>query len=191
LGGAHGGHTVAYQQLARDGVRLLGRLTGAEAGKLRFGPDLPGNVQYADAGAARFRRMVDDYVARTGIVAAEPDTDPAERPEPGLERSPELLDIRAERIAGVVWCTGFGPDTGWLHVPVLMPDGTPAHARGVTAFPGLYVAGYLWLSNRGSGLLYGVAADALDAPGHALDVRRHDGDGENCGGYGAMIAGRH
>jgi putative flavoprotein involved in K+ transport len=160
LSGAHGGHTVSYQQLARDGVRLLGRLTGAEAGTLRFGPDLPGNVQYADAGAARFRRIVDDYVARTGTVAAEPDIDPAERPEPGLDRSPESLDIRAERIVAVVWCTGFGPDTGWLHVPVLMPDGAPAHTRGVTAFPGLYVAGYPWLSNRGSGLLYGAAADA-------------------------------
>jgi len=166
LSGAHGGHTVSYQQLARDGVRLLGRLTGAEAGKLRFGPDLPGNVQYADARAAGFRRMVDEYVARTGIVAAEPDTDPAERPEPGLERSPESLDIRAERIATVVWCTGFGPDTGWLHVPVLMPGGAPAHSRGVTAFPGLYVAGYPWLSNRGSGLLYGAAADAARVAQH-------------------------
>jgi putative flavoprotein involved in K+ transport len=166
LSGAHGGHTVSYQQLARDGVRLLGRLIGAEDGKLRFGPDLPGNMQYADAGAARFRRMVDGYVARAGIVAAEPDTDPAERSEPGLECSPESLDIRAEHIAAVVWCTGFGPDTGWLHVPVLRPDGAPAHTRGVTAFPGLFVAGYPWLSNRGSGLLYGAAADAARVAQH-------------------------
>jgi len=150
----------AARQLARDGVRLFGRLAGAEDGKLSFGPELPGNMQFADAGAARFRRMVDDYVARAGFVAAEPDTDPAERPEPGLERPAESLDIRAEGIAAVIWCTGFGPDTGWLHVPVRKPDGAPAHTRGVTAFPGLYVAGYPWLSNRGSGLLYGAAADA-------------------------------
>ena len=130
LSGAHGGHTVAYQQLARDGVRLLGRLTGAEGDRLRFGPDLPGNMQYADAGAARFRRMVDEYVTRAGIVAPDPDTDPAERPEPRLERSPESLDIRAERIAAVIWCTGFGPDTGWLHVPVLQAGRHPgAHPR--------------------------------------------------------------
>jgi putative flavoprotein involved in K+ transport len=147
-------------------VRLLGRLAGAEGGKLSLGPELPGNVQFADAGAARFRRMVDEHVARTGIVAAEPDTDPAERPEPGLERPPESLDIRAEHIAVVLWCTGFGPDTGWLHVPVLRPDGAPAHTRGITAFPGLYVAGYPWLSNRGSGLLYGAAADAARVAQH-------------------------
>jgi putative flavoprotein involved in K+ transport len=172
LSGAHGGHTVSYQQLARDGVRLLGRLAAAEDGKLRFGPDLPGNMQYADAGAARFRRMVDAYVARAGIVAAEPDTDPAERPVPGLARSPESLDIRAEHIATVIWCTGFGPDTGWLHVPVLRPDGAPAHNRGVTAFPGLYVAGYPWLSNRGSGLLYGAAADAARVAQHIAAAGR-------------------
>ena len=87
-------------------------------------------------------------------------------PEPGLERSPESVDIRTERIATVVWCTGFGPDTGWLHVPVLRPDGAPAHSRGVTVFPGLYVVGYPWLSNRGSGLLYGAAADAARVAQH-------------------------
>jgi hypothetical protein len=40
------------------------------------------------------------------------------------------------------------------------------YARGVTAFPGLYVVGYPWLSNRGSGLLYGVTADAARVAQH-------------------------
>jgi putative flavoprotein involved in K+ transport len=87
------------------------------------------------------------------------------------------LSLRAERIATVVWCTGFGPDTGWLRVPVLGPDGSPAHRRGITAVPGLYVAGYPWLSNRGSGILYGVAADAVRIAQHiASDAR--DGPAE-------------
>ena len=51
-------------------------------------------------------------------------------------------------------------------------DGSPAHTRGITAFPGLYVAGYPWLSNRGSGILYGVAADAARIAQHiASDAR--------------------
>jgi len=82
------------------------------------------------------------------------------------------VGIRTERVATVVWCTGFGPDTGWLHVPVLVPDGAPAHSRGVTAFPGLYVAGYPWLSNRGSGLLYGAAADANRVAQHIAATGR-------------------
>jgi putative flavoprotein involved in K+ transport len=172
LSGARGGHTMSYQQLARDGVRLLGRLVDVDGERLRFGPELPGNIEYADRRAAQFRRTVDDYVARVGIAAPEPDTDPAERPEPGSGTSPETLSLAAERITTVVWCTGFGPDTGWLRVPVLGPAGSPAHQRGITAFPGLYVAGYPWLSNRGSGILYGVTADAARVAQHiASDAR--------------------
>jgi putative flavoprotein involved in K+ transport len=160
LSGARGGHTLALQQLARDGVRLLGRLVDAEDTKLTFSPDLPENMHYADRRAAGVRRAVDAYVARAGIMAAPPDTDPAERPLPAPPDAPLALDLRAERIGSVVWCIGFGPDSGWVDVPVLRADGVPAHRRGVTAFPGLYVAGYPWLSTRGSGLLYGVDADA-------------------------------
>ena len=175
LSGARGGHTLSYQQLARDGVRLLGRLAGAEGRSLRFGPDLPEHIQYADQRAAQFRSTVDEYIARTGIAAPPPDTDPAERPLTWAEGSPQRLDARAEHISTVIWCTGFGPDTSWLRVPVLTHDGSPAHTGGTTAFPGLYVAGYPWLSNRGSGILYGVAADgarvaqhiAADASGRA------------------------
>jgi putative flavoprotein involved in K+ transport len=166
LSGAHGGQTLTYQQLARDGVHLLGRLTGVEGDTLRFGPELPRNIQHADQAADQFRRAVDGYVARAGIVAPPPDTDPAERPEPVSREAPQTLNARAEHISTVLWCTGFGPDTRWLRVPVLRPDSTVAHARGVTAFPGLYVAGYPWLSNRGSGLLYGAAADAARIAQH-------------------------
>src|SRR5215470_17459531 len=172
LSGGGGGHTISYAQLARDGVRLLGRLAGAEAETLRFGPDLPGNIAYADQRAARFRHAVDEYVARAGFIAPPPDTDPAERPQAGAGEAPETLNMRAERIAAVIWCTGFGPDTGWLRVPVLRPDGSPAHSRGITAFPGLYVAGYPWLSTRGSGILYGVAADAARVAQHIAAAAR-------------------
>jgi len=171
LSGAHGGQTLSYQQLARDGVRLLGRLVGTEGYTLGFGPELPRNIQYADQAAEQFRRAVDEYVARAGIAAPPPDTDPAERPQPQSGPAPHTLNARAEHISTVLWCTGFGPDTNWLRVPVRRPDGTVEHARGVTAFPGLYVSGYPWLSNRGSGLLYGVAADAARIAQHiAMDA---------------------
>jgi len=166
LSGAHGGQTLSYHQLARDGARLLGRLAGAEGYTLRFGPELPENIRYADQAAEQFRRTVDGYVTRAGLVAPPPDMDPAEWPEPASGQVPRTLDARAEHISTVLWCTGFGPDTGWLRVPVLRADGTVEHARGVTAFPGLYVVGHPWLSNRGSGLLYGVAADAARIAQH-------------------------
>ena len=166
LSGARGGHTVALQQLSRDGVRLLGRLIDAEGTRLRFAPDLPENMRYADQRATGVRRAIDEYVARAGIAAPPPDTDPVERPLRGPQDSPLQLDSHAEQISSVIWCTGFGPDTAWLDVRLLGPGGRLAHTRGVTAFPGLYVAGYPWLSNRGSGLLYGVAADAARVAQH-------------------------
>ena len=172
LSGARGGHTLALQQLARDGVRLLGRLMGAEDTKLMFAADLAENMRYADRRAAAFRRAVDSYVTDAGIVAAPPDTDAAERPLASIPEAPLALDMRAEGISSVVWCTGFAPDTGWVHVPVLRADGLPAHHRGVTASPGLYVVGYPWLSTRGSGILYGVAADAARIAQHIAAAQR-------------------
>jgi hypothetical protein len=82
LSGAHGGQTLSYQQLARDGVRLLGRLAAVEGHAFTFGPDLARNMESADQAAEQFRRSVDEYVARAGIAAPPPDTDPAERPGP-------------------------------------------------------------------------------------------------------------
>jgi putative flavoprotein involved in K+ transport len=172
LSGAHSGQTVALQQLARGGVRLLGRLVDAEDTKLAFAADLAENMHYADRRAAAFRRAVDSYVAGAGIAAVPPDADPAERPPPEGPDAPQALDLRAEGITSVVWCTGFGPDTGWVHVPVLRADGLPAHHRGVTASPGLYVTGYPWLSTRGSGLLYGAAADAARIAQHIAATQK-------------------
>ena len=172
LSGARGGHTLALQQLARDGVRLLGRLVAAEDTKLTFAADLPENMQYADQRAAGFRRAVDSYVDRAGIVAAPPDTDPAELPWPAAPGAPPIVDIGAEGITSLVWCIGFGPDTAWVNVPVMRADGLPVHNRGITAYPGLYVAGYPWLSTQGSGILYGVAADAARIAQHIAATQK-------------------
>jgi putative flavoprotein involved in K+ transport len=172
LSGARGGHTLALQQLARGGVRLLGRLADAEDTKLTFAHNLAENMRYADQRAAAFRRAVDSYVASAGIVAAPPDTDPAELPLPAIPDGPLTLDVQAERISTVVWCTGFGPDTAWVNVPILRADGFPVHTLGLTACPGLYVAGYPWLSNRGSGILYGAAADAARIAQHIAATLR-------------------
>jgi putative flavoprotein involved in K+ transport len=123
-------------------------------------------VRYADRRSSGFKRAVDEYIARTGTVAAPRDADPMERPLPLSYEAPTKLKIRAEGIGTVLWCTGFGPDTGWLKVPVLRDDASLAHTRGITAFPGLYVVGYPWLSTRASGILYGVAADAARVAQH-------------------------
>jgi hypothetical protein len=65
---------------------VVGALPGThKCATLRFGPDLPGNIAYADHRAALFRHAVDEYAARAGIVAPPPGIDPAERPQPLAE----------------------------------------------------------------------------------------------------------
>ena len=72
----------------------------------------------------------------------------------------------------MIWATGFGPDLNWLIVPLLARDGSLAHRRGITALPGLYLVGYPSLSTRGSGILYGVDADACRIAQHTAAIGR-------------------
>jgi putative flavoprotein involved in K+ transport len=160
VSGVGGGRTMALQQLARDGIVLLGRLTGVERGRFLFADDLAGNVGAADAFAARFRAQVDGYVGSQPAGVPDPDTDPAERPLDAVPAAPAELDAATENISTVLWCTGMGPDMAWLPENLLDRAGVPRHDHGAMELPGLYVVGIPWLTHRGSGILYGMATDA-------------------------------
>ena len=61
----------------------------------------------------------------------------------------------------IVWCTGFGPDYGWIDLPVIGADGYPRHERGAsTDAPGLYFMGLRFQYRMNSSLVGGVGADA-------------------------------
>jgi len=72
LAGAHGGHTLALQQLARDGVVLLGRLVDVTGTTLRFSDSAAANLHYGDQAAAAFRRAVDEHIRRHHLPAGRP-----------------------------------------------------------------------------------------------------------------------
>jgi putative flavoprotein involved in K+ transport len=62
---------------------------------------------------------------------------------------------------GVVWCTGFVPDFGWIDLPVFDQDGDAVYDRGIVGSePGLYLLGLLFLSALSSPLVGGVGRDA-------------------------------
>ena len=63
-------------------------------------------------------------------------------------------------LEGVVWATGYRPDYPWLELPILAPDGSPEHQRGLTAAPGVAFLGLSWLDTRSSALLNGAGHDA-------------------------------
>jgi putative flavoprotein involved in K+ transport len=166
LTGARLGHTLALQQLARDGVVLLGRLVDADGTTLRFGDDLGEHLRFGDRAAAAFRSSVDDYITRNHLSVPPPDFDPAERRLPAVRPGPLALDVTGAGIVAIVWCVGFGPDMAWVDLPVLDPRHNVVSTRGVTALPGFFTLGAPWLTHRGSALLYGVASDASRVARH-------------------------
>ena len=74
---------------------------------------------------------------------------------------PVLEDGRALDVANVVWCTGFQPAFGWIHLPVIGTDGWPIQVRGIVPSAlGLYFVGLPFLHSAASALLGGVGRDA-------------------------------
>jgi putative flavoprotein involved in K+ transport len=80
---------------------------------------------------------------------------------------PRLEDGNALDVTNVVWCTGFGHDFGWIHLPVFDNTGHPLHSRGVvTSQPGLYFLGLPFLYGATSALIGGVGRDAEHIADH-------------------------
>lgn len=74
---------------------------------------------------------------------------------------PTLDDGRVLDVSNIIWCTGFRPDFGWIHLPATGSDGWPRQYRGVAAdAPGLYFLGMLFQYAFSSMLVGGVGRDA-------------------------------
>lgn len=162
ISGGRGGHTLSYQQLAREGVVLLGRLEGVEGSRLLLAGDLVENVRFADSESTRIKTAIDAHIRRAGISAPAPEDDAAEAQEERLEaaRPARQLDLALAGIRTVIWATGFTGNFSWLPGSLLGRDGSPRHDRGAMASPGLFIVGLPWLSTRKSGILHGMGEDA-------------------------------
>ncbi|KQT43041.1 FAD-dependent oxidoreductase [Aureimonas sp. Leaf454] len=157
LTGRDGGRELDLRKFASEGMRLYGRFDAIEGTSVRTRPNLADNLDNADASANRIRAQIDDWIAARGIAApAEAHYAPVWTPS----GEPAGLDLAAEAIGSVVWCTGFHADFGWIQRPVLDGAGQPVHRRGETNDPGLYVLGLPWLHTWGSGRFSGVGRDA-------------------------------
>jgi putative flavoprotein involved in K+ transport len=145
------------------GVRLLGRVSGADGTALHFGDDLARTT--ADA-----QRRLERLLARID-AAADAEGAPPEAWPRGLDfpaPAPDRLDLLAEGIRTVVWATGFRRDYRWLQVPVLDAEGEIVHRGGITPSAGLYVLGLRFLRRRRSNFLDGVGVDAEELAWHIL-----------------------
>ncbi len=156
------GGTLSLQSLARDGVRLMGRLEDVEGGVLRTDDSLAANIAFADASSAEFTRMIEDWISTTGVSAEPIEDDPNDEPagpevaESGITE----LDLVEAGVGSVIWCTGFTADFDWVHVQVTDETGRLVHDRGVSPVPGIFFLGFPWLHSRKSGILHGIDEDA-------------------------------
>jgi putative flavoprotein involved in K+ transport len=161
--GARGGRTINLHRFARQGVHLLGRLSGADGTRLRIDADLHERLAAADRAAAQLTGGVDKFIAATGSDA--PPADPSNSDDhDGLEGfdvpQREELDLEATGIGTIVWAGGFAQDFSWIRLPVLDDRGQPIHDAGLTSEPGLAFVGLRFQRWVKSDLFYGVGEDA-------------------------------
>ena len=159
ISGNGGGHSIHVRDLGRRGVRLHGRFEGTDDGDLVFSDDLPARLALVETGfGTRLGRMADAYIAAAGVDAPPADPAPADTWLPA--DSGARLNLDAEGVTSVIWCTGYGLDFGFLDIPVLDAWNYPRHSRGVTEVPGLYAVGLPWLTKHLSATLSVVGDDA-------------------------------
>ncbi len=156
------GHTVSYQQLSRDGARLMGRLVDVQGRTLITDDRVMEYIEHADAKSREFKDGINRYVDSEDLDAPEPEPDPADVPVPAGETVPSrtTLDLDAADVGTVIWSTGFTADFSWIHPAVTDDEGNPRHERGVGTIDGIYFIGFPWLSKRKSAIIFGVDEDA-------------------------------
>lgn len=168
------GHTVSYQQLARDGVRLMGRLEDVAGDELITDDKVVEYIRNADAKSEELRDKIDSFVEERDLAAPQPDPDPADVSLAEDEHVDYLtrLDLRDAEVSVIIWCTGFTADFSWIDLPVTEANGKPVHHNGETPVPGVYFIGFPWLSKRKSGVVLGIDEDARRISELILQERR-------------------
>lgn len=158
--GVSGGYDVNVRRLAADGVRVIGRILDASDRRLAVGTNANEVLDEADSAFDGF------LTAAREFASAHPDLDLAEDESGESQALPshvaelESLDLSREKVATIIWATGYEYDYGWLHAPVLDVNGRPLQQRGISPVQGLHFLGLHWMHTIKSGLLSGVGRDA-------------------------------
>ena len=155
---ASGGRTLSLPMLASLGVTLLGRLTAVSDGQVWCDESAAGNVATGDQRWAQACDLIDAHIAANGL-----DAPPREDDEGGGDVRPEptaSLDLADADVSTVIWCTGFTGDLSYADLPLLDESGQVRREGSASEIPGLWFAGFPWLTQRRSGIFYGFPIDA-------------------------------
>jgi putative flavoprotein involved in K+ transport len=160
--------TIDLAILRDEGVRLVGRVDGANGTRMSFCSDLRRNIDAAELKLDRVLDRIDRFIDETCMAADSPDR----RPAIEVSEAPSELDLRDAGIASVLWATGYRRRYSWLQVPVLNIRGEIIHDAGVTPSAGVYVLGLNFQRTRKSSFIDGVGDDARAVTEH-LSKRFH------------------
>jgi putative flavoprotein involved in K+ transport len=157
--------TLDLNALTSMGVELVGRWAAVRDGRALFSGGLRNMFSLADLKMERLLDTFDEWAKTDGYDA---EAGPPERFAP--TRVPESarlqLDLQSGEMRAIVWATGFRPDYGWLHVPVVDAKGQLDHEGGVAGSPGLYALGLPVLRRRRSTFICGIEGDAREVIDH-------------------------
>jgi putative flavoprotein involved in K+ transport len=152
--GHGGGHDLHLRTLHAMGVELVGRFDGAEDGSIHFGDDVGQNIEVGDTMSGVFKQRVDALCDQRGMPRVW------EMPPPLRVEARTSIDLARDGVSTVIWTTGYRPDYGWVHFPVLDLMRFPIQFEGQSAVPGLYFMGVHFQRKAQSAVLYGVGEDA-------------------------------
>ena len=168
--GARGGHNIYLRQMAKDGVTLVGPVTGAEGGTLSLRTDRADILKAVDDHPIQWKANVDAYIEKHGIqVPLDDVVDPPNIEDWPKGNAPSSLDLQAAGITTIIWSTGFKYDFDWIKLPITGEHNYPIQHRGVTEYPGLYFMGLQWMFGSKSAQFIGVGEDAEYVSGHVAD----------------------
>jgi putative flavoprotein involved in K+ transport len=159
LTGAGPSHDIDLCAMAAEGAVLLGKVLGIEAGRVALDDQLQARLDAGNAAHAEFTRSVDAHIVDTDLDAIPAPTPDASHSATPVE-PPRHLDLRREGIKTILWCSGYGLDFSWVHIPGFQRHGRPRQQRGVTDCAGLYFLGLQWMHKFTSSTLFGVGEDA-------------------------------
>jgi putative flavoprotein involved in K+ transport len=147
-------------RLRQRGVRVLGRLVGADDERVTFDDDLVATTAASDVKLAELLLRIDafaDRAAPRGVGSPE-SFESTWTSAVGVTKT--SLDLRAAGIDTVIWATGFIRRYPWLRVAALDERGEIRQRGGITPVSGLFVLGMHFQRRRKSAFIDGVGDDA-------------------------------
>jgi putative flavoprotein involved in K+ transport len=153
--GSDDGRNVDLDALQTQGVRVTGRLVGADDARVVFSGSLANLCASADLKLERLLTRFDEFAdSHPGAALDEP-----WRPRRTAVPAP-LLELRRRELRTIVWATGFAPTFPVIDAAVLDRRGRLVHDGGVVGAAGLYVLGLPFLRRRRSSFISGAGDDA-------------------------------